>query len=347
MRKALLVVGICFFSLLLAFIIRVRIGVGVVDSARIMYLSSNKMFLSQDECESNAFVSNRMNEIYENLDDYDIFIYGEEHGYGYSSQFDLALFKYLHEHYGITQYAEELSATDAKLADLFINNEYNDRTLLDSIMISIKSSIPQRYTLDYYSKWLSLREYNMSLDSISRIHVVGLLSDDYVNGVEEISRDESMHSEFMALYSKSHGKTYCSVGQMHAMRDSLDVGEKYLPFAGLLENEALKVHSTVMIPASSKSYWPGGTYHYDSEDGPLCYTRGIRNLKKAASKGGLTVFALDREESPYDTSDDLLHFSSLFGMYGVVKPVPGHHVTDYFQSVLLVYGAKPPVQIIE
>lgn len=321
--------------------IRIRIGTGTVSQIKYSYLKEHCLSLKPEAWAIDSITQNAFKKLYGD-EEYDVFIYGEEHGYNYSHLFDLQYFKYLNEEYGVSVYLDEISTSSALMLDDFINAEKCDTSILNIVLRDIQQNIPQRYTWDYYNKWLGLRDYNIQKDSTNRIHVKGLLPEDYFEG-KYSSRDDAMSASFDYIRKEFQGPYYCSVGQFHAMRDTISSGSEFLPFAGRLEKEGIKVHSTILIPASSYSYYPDGSKTLDGENGPFCYTFGIKNLMRCSQRGELALFMIDRQGTPYDDdSKDFVRFSSLFNRYGNISPVSGHYTTDYFQSILLVFGLDAP-----
>lgn len=321
--------------------IRISLGVGSVSRAKCAYLKDHSISFNPEVWAIDSISQSSFDNLY-GEDEYDVYFYGEEHGYNFSHLFDLQYFKYLNEKYGVSLLLDEISVSSAKMLDGFINSEECDTSILAAVLEDTRRNIPQRYTQDYYQKWVDLRIFNIKKDSTQRIHVKGLLPDDYFEG-KYSSRDEAMLASFKLIQAEFREPYYCSVGQFHAMRDTISSVSDCLPFAGRLEEGGLRIHSTVMIPASSYAYYSDGKKVMDSENGPFCYTYGIKNLMRCSNRGEVALFAIDKPDSPYQAeTKDLVLFSSLFNRYGYTHPKSGHTTTDYFQSVLLIYGLNAP-----
>ncbi len=120
------------------------------------------------------------------------------------------------------------------------------------------------------------------------------------------------------------------------------VKQSALPCAdGVVSLVTFLLDSEMMIPAGAAPAWlrdPKVPYRLFpmSQDGPLVFAAGVRDLREATAPNTVTLFRLDAPDSPYRRSGRLTEARApLFGQ-SMLPTQPNAATTDYFQYALLV-----------
>lgn len=320
-----------------------------VDEDKVSYLKRNSITIEQNDtvlCEEFGGLLQSQNE-------FQVFIFGEIHGYSKTQSTDHLLFKHLNSKYNVRHYFAELFKEDAADLSLFLSSTPIDRSYLEKVIKSIGEYLPQQKTQNYVDKWIALHKYNQTLPADKKILVHGILGSKKRDDAK--NKSEVMYDEFLKIakcnFVGGIEKSYCSFGMAHALQDTVYASNKtHTYFASKLSNAGYKVTSMVHIPLESAAYLPKNNqypsppnqiWEFGNADGPINYYKGIKSLKQSSNANTVMLFKLDAENSPYSVCTDLVGYNSILKfIFGALLPDENKATTDYFQYVLLTRGSK-------
>jgi hypothetical protein len=142
-------------------------------------------------------------------------------------------------------------------------------------------------------------------------------------------------------------KMYGLWGYYHTLQSPLRIG---VPFAALIKRSdlpfrdkvvslnILSLGSDMMIPPGFKPQPPDGKVGYFNNNGPFVFVDGIKDLKAVTAGNSVTIFKLDKPESPYRQSQKLARVKTWVARSFI--PEAGAVTTDLFQYVVLVRDSE-------
>ena len=319
------------------------------DEDKISYLKSNAITIEQND----TVLCEEFDRLLDSQKDFQVFIFGEIHGYSKTQSTDLLLFKYLNAKYNVRDYFAEVFTEDATDLSMFLCSTPINTSYLEKVLESIEHYIPQQKTQIFFDKWVALHKYNQTLPADQKILVHGVLGSKKRDDTK--NKSEVMYEEFLKIKKNASvdttEKSYCFLGMAHALQDTVYASnKKYTYFASKLSNAGYKVTSMIHIPLESAAYLPKNNqypsppnqiWEFGNADGPINYYKGISSLKKSSNTNAVMLFKLDAENSPYNICADLVGYNSILKfIFGELLPVENKATTDYFQYVLLTRGSK-------
>ncbi len=339
----IIVLTLCF---VLYFAINNRFYLGGQDAVHIAYLKQNNAVLNKSDMNFNSFDSL--------FSDNTIFILSENHGYEDVQSIDEQLFIHLNKTQGVRYYIAEMDSLIAKELNIFLNNPIADKALLKAVVQSISDIIPQQSSQQLMDKWLRIHAYNLTLNDSLKIEILGL--DKNRNDTSRIGRDSSMLLNFNALVQKKHlenQKFYGLFGYYHGMQSGVTERNTY-PFAAKLKRnnnfpQFRKVQTIACLTLESEMYMPpyeGMPTPPDKKtalfnvEGSIALTKGIHDAKAVSSPNTLTLFHLDKPNSPYRNSQRLAGIKINLLGDEVLPNNAQQATTDFYQHVILIRGSK-------
>ena len=100
------------------------------------------------------------------------FLFGETHGSALPQQYDLALFKHLHQRAGVKYYIAEVDCTKAWMINNYLQS--GNTQWLDKVFSSWKKDTAQWANREYYNKFMLLYQYQRSLPPGKKVTVLGI-----------------------------------------------------------------------------------------------------------------------------------------------------------------------------
>lgn len=332
---------------LLFFTIKNAIYLESEDKPHMDYLNLNKEIWDKNNMIFKGFDSI----FYSN----NIFVLSENHGYEDVQNIDYQLFTHLNKRAGLRFYIAEMDSLRAGRLNEFLRNPTPNTVLLKSIIKDIGLRIPQQSSQQLYHKWLKLHQYNAQLNDSLKIEVLGL-DQNFDDTLSKISRDSSMLLNFKAIVEKrglQQAKFYGLFGFYHGMQSGIGERNSY-PFAAKLKRQTnypqfQKIQTLACLTMESEMYLPpfeGMPTPPDKKisafnaDGPILLVKGIKDLKALTTPNSITIFHLDKINTPYNNSQRLAGIKvNVLG--DEVLPNNSRQVTtDFFQHVILMRGGK-------
>ncbi len=347
--------GIVALLIILPFVIfgllwtKNRFFLGGVENDNLSYLEQNKHVIdrsvdasSENEIFDSAFYNNH------------VFLLGENHGYADVQWIDKYLLIHLNKKIGLRYYLAEMDSSRASKLNLFLSNDNKDLPLLKEVIRDIAIRIPQQSSEELYQKWADIYDYNRSLHDSLKFIVVGLdtnFEDDSTN----ISRDSVMLLNFSKLVESKNlenEKFYGFFGYTHVLQSGY--GEKDIyPFAAKIKRSHLpfskKIQSIVCFTLDSEMNMPKNNQYPSPPDektslfnldGPFVLAKGIKDLKEVTTENTMTLFNLNKTDSPYRNSQKLAGMKvNLFGE-DLLPNNENQKTTDFFQYVILLRNSK-------
>jgi hypothetical protein len=130
----------------------------------VKYLSENSETVPLDE-------SFNYETIGEDIEDSQLILVGEIHGFDEPAKFDIDFFKFLHENYNVNHYLAELDFVQARLLNEFLINGEEEvlKDLLKKWVV-----IQGRNNRDYFNKYLALQQYYQQLPENEKFEFIGI-----------------------------------------------------------------------------------------------------------------------------------------------------------------------------
>lgn len=338
------------------FVVLNCVFLGKLDDNKISYLKNNSITIEQRD----TVLCEDFSNLFQNDTNSQVFVFGEIHGFSKTQSADLLLFKYLNYRHNVRHYIAEVYKEDAADLSLFLNSSPIDISYLEKVIKSVGNYIPQQMTHDYFNKWVALHKYNQTLPIDKKILVHGILGSKKRD--DKKGKSQILHEEFLKIMNDTSvgdlEKSYCFLGQYHGLQDTVYMSnQKVLPFAARLTNEGYNVTSIIHIPLESAMYFPKNDQYptppnevleFLNADGPITYSKGIKNLRKSTNVNSVMLFKLNSEGSPYNICSDLVGYkSSLKFLFGEILPSSNKVTTDYFQYILLTRGSEAATPYIK
>lgn len=317
------------------------------DQKLISYLSQNMETVSKDASKINSFDSSFLKN--------NVYILAENHGYEDVQNLDYKIFKQLNEQTGLRYYIAEMDSLRAKKLNTFLQKAEPDTALLKSVVRDIAMRIPQQSSIQLYDKWLKLHNHNTTLQDSLKFEVLGL-DIDFNDTLTKISRDSAMILNLYAQIEKrglQNEKFYGLFGFFHGLQSGIGERNAY-PFAARLKRQTThpqlqKIQTFACLTLESEMYLPPtedmitppskkmGIFNVD---GPILLTKGIQDLKAVTKENSISLFQLDKPNSPYKNSQRLAGIKvNLLG--GETLPNNKAQATiDFYQNIILIRGSK-------
>ncbi len=291
-----------------------KIFLGGTDSTFTTYLENSKTDLNQQLDKS--FFGN-------DLDNADVLLFGEIHGFADNQKVDEKLFKFANKEFGTRYYLAEMDSLTANKLNKFLSKEIKDENLLKEVVKLVAIRIPQQSGQQLFDKWSHLYDYNKSLAANKKITVLGIDAN-FEESDMKISRDSAMIVNFRNIVSKKglqNEKFYGYFGLFHTLQSTPKNHGK--TFANRLKLSGFKVTTFASHTLDSEMYLPkndqfptpeGEKIDLANADGPLMLLKGIKDAKNVTEENTITLFKLDKTDSPYRDSQRLLGLRSrVFG----------------------------------
>ncbi len=310
--KSLLVLLILNLLIVSIFWIKNKMYLGSKNDDNIAYLKKN--FKTVSTATNHYDFSNFFEKDFYN---YKFYLLGENHGFAETQSIDLELFKHLHQKNGVKYYLAEMDSLRSNKLNLFLDKPYKDTLLLKQIVIDIKQRIPQQSGKQLYDKWSNLYDYNRKLKETEKITILGI-DKNFNDRRTDISRDSIMMLNFLNIMTKKNLKSekfYGFFGFAHVLQEAFgDNG--YKSFAARLKKHFPKnqINTFVCYNIDSEVYFPKNDQYPSpndektkilNEDGPIMLVKGINDLKCLSNVNSVTLFKLNSEMSPYNSSQYL------------------------------------------
>ncbi len=339
----------------LAFWVNNKVYLGGTNQHNIDYLRNNKQLLTLHNKQALGDEALFEQSFYNNQ----VFLLGESHGLADVQKIDQAMFIHLNKKAGVRHYIAEMDSTRAMQLNAFLSSPQKDTNLLKQVVVAIKQRIPQQASRELYQKWADLYDYNQGLAADRRIVVLGI-DMGFDDVVTTISRDSIMFLNFKHLvssYGLENEKFYGLFGHTHVLQGS--IGENgFRPFAAKLKNARLPfartIKSIVCYNLESEVYFPANDQYPGPEDektsmlnadGPLLIVKGIKDPQQVTEKNSITLFNLEKEQSPYRTNQLLAGIKVNFFGGNILPHSATQYTTDFFQYMILVRNSKALTKI--
>jgi hypothetical protein len=320
-----------------------------VEHENLVYLTQNKYTIDRAMA---AFpeVEPFDTEFYNNH----VFLLGENHGYADAQLLDKYLLMHLNKKVGLRYYLAEMDSSRAAKLNDFLSKDIKDASLLKQVIRDIAIRIPQQSSEELYQKWSDIYDYNRNLQDSLKFIVVGL-DTNFDDDSTSISRDSVMllnFSKFVESKNLQHEKFYGFFGYTHVLQSGY--GEKNVyPFAGKIKRSNLpfskEVQSIVCLTLDSEMNMPKNNQYPSPPDektslfnldGPFVLSKGIKDLKEVTTENTITLFNLNKIDSPYRNNQKLASMKvNLFGDDLIPNNV-NQKTTDFFQYVVLIRNSK-------
>jgi hypothetical protein len=245
------------------------------------------------------------------------------------------------------------SSRATKLND-FLSKDNKDIALLKQVVSDIGIRLPQQSSEELYQKWSDIYDYNRNLQDSLKFIVVGL-DTNFEDDSTSLSRDSVMLLNFSKLVESKnlqHEKFYGFFGYTHVLQSGY--GEKNIyPFAGKIKRSNLpfskKIQSIVCLTLDSEMNMPKNNQYPSPPDektslfnldGPFVLAKGIKDLKEVTTENTITLFNLNKKDSPYRNNQRLASMKvNLFGDDLIPNNI-NQKTTDFFQYVILIRNSK-------
>lgn len=348
----LLIVLFCLFMLLIvAFKVRNALFLGSAEKEYVEYLNRNKKIF-----DGTTFFHEGSRDFFGGREEGKVILLGENHGHAEVQEVDKSLLIYLNRTKGVRYYVAEIDSLKARRLNAYLAGEIRNDSLLRSIVADSENNMPQQAVREMFDKWSDIYDYNRTLPDSMRISVIGV---DIVPGtMEKIDRDRAMAANFIAAVRErglERESFYGLFGLFHVLQEAVNTGNVH-PFAALLKEAGFGVESIACMDLDSEMYLPGNKVIHTPEsgktkwmgmDGPIILVKGIYDLKAASRRNTITLFALNRDRSPYRNSRKLT--GARVNIYGQEDMVPSNEsavTTDFVQYVILLRdaGATTPLK---
>lgn len=337
----LTVIPVVFFS------VKNRMYLSGEDEQHIAYLRQNMEVLQKDGSQFKCFDSS----FYES----NIFLLAENHGYADVQDIDFQIFQHLNKKVGVRFYIAEMDSIRANMLNEFLRNNKPDVSLLQSIVKDIAIRIPQQSSKQLYDKWMKLYDYNKTLNDSLKIEVLGI-DKNFNDTQSKIGRDSSMLLNFEAIVEKralQKEKFYGLFGFYHGMQSGISESNIY-PFAGKLKRQnmypqfqnvqtiaCLTLESEMYLPPTEEMITPPNKKMSQfNVDGPILLTKGINDMKGITTENSITLFHLNKPNSPYGKSQRLAGIKVNVVGEDVLPNNLQQATTDFYQYVMLIRGSK-------
>ena len=357
MKKVLKIFGTLLLGLLillvvgfLYFWISNQLFLDGMDDDNVAYLSKNQLEVKPVLTKSGPDVKIFRDEFYQNQ----LFLLGESHGFADVQLIDLYMLKHLNRKIGVKYYLAEMDSIRAKSLNEFLRKNTKDTVLLKQVVKDIGIRIPQQSGKELYQKWMEIYDYNQELPDSLKITVIGI-DQDFGDTSREISRDSAMLVNFIREVESGgleNEKFYGFFGYTHVLTSPY--GEKNIyPFAAKVKRSDLpyakdiqslvcfSLESEVRIPKNEQAPSPPDEKSaLFNHDGPIMLTKGIRDLKEASKENTITLFDLDKLNSPYRKSQKLSNIKVNFFGSDLKPNNENQKTTDFFQYVFLIRNSE-------
>lgn len=165
------------------------------------------------------------------LEKYNIYLIGEEHGISSNKDIKVAFTKYLNQNQGVHYVMEEMGYCDTILLTEFLKT--GDKNLIVKYINNNKKSF--RYTNETYDYYMELYEYNQTLPEDEQIMLVGIdVQHDWQNGLKIISTLGNTEKEMpkpvknvFEIINKEHPTLEEITLAMDATENNLDIFKEY------------------------------------------------------------------------------------------------------------------------
>ena len=348
-----LLVGILLIGLTAALIFwgKNQLYIGGTDKNNVVYLADNKRDITNVKNDADLFDP----DFYTNK----VFLLGENHGSADVQLVDKMLLIHLNKKVGLRYYVAEMDSIRANQLNRFLTNPHKDTLLLKQVVRDISRRIPQQSSRGLFEKWSEIYDYNTSLADSLSITVIGV-DKSLEDTTRTVGRDSAMHLNFrQAIASRNleNEKFYGLFGYTHVLQDNLTKGNP-TPFAARIKQSSLPfaaaIKSIVCYNVDSEIYLPPiGQFPTPPDektgllnaDGPITMVKGISELKEVTSDHTITLFNLERPNSPYRTSQKLAGVKVNFFGEDVLPRNDSQATTDFFQYVVLSRGSEALTKI--
>lgn len=321
-----------------------------VDEENTAYLSQNKEEINPALVSPEADIELFNNDFYHNQ----VFLLGENHGFADVQLIDQYMLKHLNKKIGLRYYLAEMDSIRATKLNEFLEKDTKDSLLLKQVIRDIGIRIPQQSSKELYQKWLEIYDYNQSLADSLKITVIGI-DKNFEDTSPEISRDSAMLLNFqkeVELKGLENEKFYGFFGYTHVLASSFGEKDIYpfaakvkrsnLPYAQKLQSlVCFTLDSEVILPENDQVPTPpDGKTALLNHDGPILLAKGIKDLKEVTRENSITLFHLDKPNSPYRNNQKLASIKvNLFGDH-LVPSDEKQSTTDFFQYVFLIRNSN-------
>lgn len=234
---------------------------------------------------------------------------------------DKAFLFHLNRTRGVRYYIAEMDDVGAGMLNEFLAGNEKDMSLLEEAVCRVGERIPQQAGMELLQKWSDIYDYNATVEDSQKIRVIGI--DKSLEDKSAVSRDSVMMSTFLVAVETIGAENesfYGLFGLFHVLQGGMNENN-FLPFAARLKLAGFDVTSVVCLDINSEIYMPantgyptppGGKMKLLSMDGPVVLVKGINDLKKASVKNSITLFDLDRPDSPYKHDSKLTQVKTNF-----------------------------------
>jgi hypothetical protein len=150
----------------------------------VAYLSQNSETISLDDKFSYSHLDN-------DIENKQLILVGEIHGFKEPSKFDIDLFKFLHENHNVNHYLAELDFVQASLLNKFLKtgNEESLSKILNKWVV-----VQGRNNEDYFDKYKKLHQYYKELDEDDKFKFIG---------IDKIQDGDLLNEYLYSLYPKN------------------------------------------------------------------------------------------------------------------------------------------------
>lgn len=353
--KLLLAILIIHFVVIIAFWIKNYMYLGTNKERNIAYLSKNKRNIPKRNLDEQRLKHLFEADFYEN----NVFLLGENHGFADVQEIDKLLFIHLNKKIGLRYYLAEMDSIRANRLNVFLAGSEKNTSLLRQVVLDIKQRIPQQSSQELFRKWSYLYDYNQGLEDSLKMRVIGI-DKNFYNETTKISRDSIMFLNFKNIILSrglENEKFYGLFGFSHVLQSGINSGN-YQPFASLVKSSNLsfghKIKSIVCYTLDSEVYFPENNQYPAlpdektgllNVDGPIVLVKGINDLRKVTKENTITLFNLEKENSPYRENQSLAKLKVNYFGNDIFPNKKTQSTTDFFQYVILIRNSAALTKI--
>ncbi|WP_145996372.1 hypothetical protein [Dysgonomonas massiliensis] len=329
------------------FVIRNKIFLGSSKKEFVEYLEVNSQIFDNEVFNNcNSPLSVFSEEVYNST----IVLLGETHGYAEVQEVDKMLFIHFNKTKGTRYYIAEMDSVTANNLNLFLQSEPKNLSILTGVVEDVRSRILQQAGKELFDKWSDIYDYNRTLADSLKIQVIGI--DKSRNATTKISRDSAMVVNLMQEVDrlKLHDESFYGLfGLFHVLQEGIN-SNNIRSLGARLKSRGVSIQSIVCLNLDSEVNFPkvegfpspkDGKTSLVNMDGPIVLVEGIKDLEKASEPQTITLFNLDRADSPYRSSQRLGKTKTNFIDQSMFPFRNASSTVDLFQYALLLRNAKP------
>ena len=318
--------------------------IGTTNAENQAYLNQHVKSVGREQIDETTIASLLDEDFYKAQ----VILLGENHGFADVQKLDEALVKHLNIKLGLRYYLAEMDSTRAAQLNTYLTANKPNDSLLYSVVKAIGKRIPQQSSQQLFAKWQALHQYNQDLPEDRKLIVLGI-DTDFDHPVK--NRDSVMLVNFNYLVETNnlqHEQFFGLFGYTHVLQQGYGAAN-HQPFAARLTKANLpyaqRVISLACYTLDSEMFFPAnGPYGGPADeklglinaDGPLIAAKGIQDLAELSQEETISLFKLNGENSPYNSSQHLAGLKvNLFGN-DILPTNKQASTTDMFQYAVLL-----------